>query len=193
MQPLFFARPGDLRVWFETHHATASELWVGYFKKSTGRASITWPESVDEALCYGWIDGVRKRYDDDSYVIRFTPRRKGSQWSSVNIARAEELIRGGRMHAAGLAVFQARTPASSGVYSYEQRKAARLDPADEARFRANPEAWDYFLSRPSSYQRTAIWWVMSAKKEETRERRLATLIEDSANRRTIAPLTPRRG
>jgi uncharacterized protein YdeI (YjbR/CyaY-like superfamily) len=189
MEPLFFARPDDLRVWFGSHHATAGELWVGYFKKGTGKQSISWPESVDEALCVGWIDGVRKRWDDDSYVIRFTPRRRGSVWSRVNIARAEELIASGRMQPAGLAVFHARTEARSGVYSYEQRQAARLEPAQEARFRANPEAWDYFLSRPSSYQRTAIWWVVSAKKEETRERRLATLIDDSANQRTIAPLT----
>ncbi len=189
MEPLFFARPDDLRVWFGSHHAKAGELWVGYFKKGSGKQSITWPESVDEALCVGWIDGVRKRWDDDSYVIRFTPRRRGSVWSRVNIARAQELIESGRMQPAGLAVFQARTEARSGVYSYEQRQAARLEPAQEARFRANPEAWDYFLSQPSSYQRTAIWWVVSAKKDETRERRLATLIDDSANRRTIAPLT----
>ncbi|HEY7477502.1 MAG TPA: YdeI/OmpD-associated family protein [Actinomycetota bacterium] len=190
MQPVFFARPEDLRVWFETHHTSSSELWVGYFKRASGRRSITWPESVDEALCYGWIDGVRKRYDDESYVIRFSPRRRGSAWSRVNIGRAEELIREGRMHPAGLAAFQARTEAN---YSHEQRSQARLEPTQEARFRANPEAWDYFLSRPPSYQRTAIWWVVSAKKEETRERRLTTLIEDSANRRTIAPLAPRPG
>jgi len=176
MTPRFFATPEQWRDWLERHHATVSELWVGFYKKGSGRPSITWPESVDQALCFGWIDGVRRRLDDDRYVIRFTPRRKGSIWSSVNLARVEELARLGLMHAAGLRAHASRQAARSGVYAYEQRKTAELPPALLARFKRHRKAWSYFQAQPSGYRRTAAWWVISAKKEETRHRRLARLI-----------------
>ena len=185
MDPTFFAAPTDFRAWLDAHHATADELWVGYFKKSTGRPSITWPESVDEALCYGWIDGRRKRLDDERYTVRFTPRRRDSTWSLVNIKRAIELIEDGRMRPAGLAAFDARDPARPDGYSYETQPLA-LDEAGEAAFRANTAAWEYWQSQPPHYRKGAVHWVMSAKREETRQRRLATLIADSATGRWIA-------
>jgi uncharacterized protein YdeI (YjbR/CyaY-like superfamily) len=187
-QPTFFATPADFRAWLAEHHADAQELLVGFYKKGSGRPSITWPESVDEALCFGWIDGVRKRIDDVSYTIRFTPRKPRSTWSAVNIRRVEELTRLGRMQPAGLAAFAARTEDNSGIYSHEQPRA-ELDPASEQQFRANQQAWDFFQAQPASYRKAAIWWVASAKKEETRCKRLATLIDDSANGRTIRMLT----
>jgi uncharacterized protein YdeI (YjbR/CyaY-like superfamily) len=189
MEPKFFATPADFRAWLEEHHGSERELWVGFHKKGSGRPSITWPESVDQALCFGWIDGVRKSLGPDSYVIRFTPRRARSTWSAVNVGRMRELIAQGVVHPAGLAAFEARREERSGTYSYENRDAARLDEAQERRFRANRAAWDYFQARPAGYRRTAIWWVVSAKREATRERRLDQLIEDSAAGRTIGPLT----
>jgi uncharacterized protein YdeI (YjbR/CyaY-like superfamily) len=143
---------------------------------------------VDEALCFGWIDGVRKTFDVSSYVIRFTPRKPGSTWSTVNTRRATELIREGRMQPAGLKAFQARDPEKSGIYSFEQRKAAKLCLEDEARFRAKPKAWRFFESQPPGYRRTAVWWVVSAKREETRARRLDMLIRDAEAGRRIGPL-----
>ena len=189
MDPTTFETPQAFRAWLEQHHDSASEVWVGYFRKATGRPSMTWAESVDEALCFGWIDGVRRRIDDERYTIRFTPRRRGSVWSVVNVGRVAELRKQGRMRAAGLKAFAARREDRSGIYSYEQRASATFDPAFERRFRANEKAWAYFDARPASYRQAAIRWVMSAKKEETRERRLATLIEDSAAGRTVRPLT----
>ena len=191
MQPTFFATAAEFRRWLKRHHRSERELWVGFHKKSSGRPSLSWPESVDEALCFGWIDGVRRTVNGESYAIRFTPRRSGSTWSAVNTRRAEELIREGRMQPAGLRAFEARDPEKSGVYSFEQRTAARLSPEAEAQFRANPAAWSFFESQPPGYRRTAVWWVVSAKRESTRARRLETLIEDSAASRRIAPL--RRG
>jgi uncharacterized protein YdeI (YjbR/CyaY-like superfamily) len=190
-RPTFFETPADFRVWLEEHHGSAEVLWVGYYKKSSGRSSITWPESVDEALCFGWIDGLRKSVDDISYKIRFTPRKPDSKWSAVNIARVEELLKNGRMRPAGIAAYERRLEKNSRVYSYEQRKKAALDPGAEERFRAHPEAWKFFRSQPPGYRRTAIYWVVSAKREDTRRRRLDTLIEDSANGLRIGPL--RRG
>lgn len=190
MRPTFFATPSEFRAWLEEHHDTSRELWVGYYKKSSGRPGITWPESVDEALCFGWIDGVRRSIDDERYTNRFTPRKPRSTWSAVNIARAKELVELGRMHPAGLAAFEARTDDRSAIYSYEQRHQAKLDDDLERQFRANAEAWEYFQSRPPSYRKAAVYWVTSAKKEETRRRRLATLIDDSAHGRTVRPLTP---
>ncbi|HEU0077835.1 MAG TPA: YdeI/OmpD-associated family protein [Longimicrobiaceae bacterium] len=181
MEPVFFATPAAFRAWLEAHHETAAELWVGFHRKGSGGPSITWPEAVDEALCVGWIDGIRRRVDEAGYAIRFTPRRPRSTWSAVNLGRVAELTREGRMRPAGLAAFEAR----SGTYAYEQRAAAALDEQAEARFRARPEAWDFFQSRPPSYRKTAAWWVVSAKKEETRRRRLDTLIEESASGRAI--------
>jgi uncharacterized protein YdeI (YjbR/CyaY-like superfamily) len=189
MEPVFFATPAELRAWLERHHADRDELWVGLYKKASGRPSVTWPEVVDEALCFGWIDGVRRSLGPDSYVNRLTPRRPRSNWSAINIKRVGELIEEGRMTPAGLAAFDARTDDRSAVYSYEQRRAATLEPEQEERFRAVPDAWEWFQARPSSYRRAAIHWVVSAKRQETRERRLRTLIEDSAARRTIKPLT----
>jgi uncharacterized protein YdeI (YjbR/CyaY-like superfamily) len=186
----FFATPQDFRAWLEEHHADAGELLVGYYKKGSGRPSITWPESVDEALCFGWIDGIRRRIDDESYSIRFTPRRARSIWSAVNIARADELIAEGRMTPAGLAAFEARDEKRSAVYSYEQRHKAKLDPEQEARLRADPGAWEWFQSRPPSWRQAAVYWITSAKRPETRERRLATLIEDASAGRMPKALTP---
>ena len=189
MQPIFFAAPAEFRVWFEAHHDTHQEVVVGFYKKDSGKPSITWPESVDEALCFGWIDGVRRSLDEISYCIRFTPRKPRSIWSNVNIKRAEELIALGRMQLAGLKAFEQRTEARSRVYAYEQRQTAQLDEEAERQFRANTAAWDFFQAQPPSYRRAALWWVISAKQEATRLKRLATLIEDSAQGRTIRPLT----
>lgn len=191
IKPTFFATPADFRAWLEEHHNKSQALWVGYFKKGTGKPSITWPESVDEALCFGWIDGLRKRVDEDSYVIRFTPCKATSGWSAVNIKRVEELTALGRMHLAGLKAFENRTAEKSGTYSYEQKEAAKLDAAQEQQFRANPQAWAFFQAQSAWYRKAAIWWVVSAKKEATRQKHLATLIEDSAQGRTIRPLTRR--
>jgi uncharacterized protein YdeI (YjbR/CyaY-like superfamily) len=190
VDPTFFATPADFRDWFEVHHGDADELLVGFYKKGSGRPSITWPQSVDEALCFGWIDGIRRRIDDESYSIRFTPRRRRSVWSAVNIKRAGELIAEGRMTPAGLAAFEARDEERSAIYSYEQRHNAKLDPEQEARLRADPAVWEWFQSRTPSWQRAAVYWITSAKKPETRERRLATLIEDAAAGRMPKALTP---
>jgi uncharacterized protein YdeI (YjbR/CyaY-like superfamily) len=188
VNPSFFARPEDFRAWLDAHHETAQELWVGLHKKGSGRPSITWPEAVDEALCFGWIDGIRKSVDDDAYAIRFTPRKRTSTWSAVNVERVAELASESRMRPAGLAAFEARREAKTGVYSYEQRHAAKLDPAAERELRANEAAWAFFEAQPPSYRRTAVWWVVSAMKEETRRRRLATLVEHSAQGERIPQL-----
>jgi uncharacterized protein YdeI (YjbR/CyaY-like superfamily) len=187
--PTYFATPDEFRAWLEAHHESASELLVGYYKVGSGRPSMTWPESVDEALCFGWIDGVRRRIDDESYSIRFTPRKARSVWSAVNIGRVEELTRLGRMRPAGIRAFEGRAAERSGIYAYENRDAAELAPEDEAQFRAAGAAWAFFASQPPWYRRSAIWWVVSAKREETRRRRLAILIADSAQGRTLRALT----
>ncbi len=191
MKPTFFASPSKFRHWLEKHHDRTSELWVGFYKRQSGRPSITWPEAVDAALCFGWIDGVRKGIDDTRYTIRFTPRKPSSTWSAVNVKRANELATRGLMHPAGLRAFQARDQKRTGIYAYEQRKTATLDDASARRFRANEKAWAFFQAQAPWYRRAASWWVSSAKKEETRVKRLATLIDDSAHARTIAPLTRR--
>jgi uncharacterized protein YdeI (YjbR/CyaY-like superfamily) len=189
--PRFFRNAAEWRKWLAKNHAKADELWVGFHKKATGKPSMTWAESVDEALCFGWIDGIRKRVGDESYKIRFTPRRPGSNWSLVNTRRVAELTELGRMRPAGQKAFAARKEKRSGVYAYEQRKSAALEPKQDRRFRANKAAWEFFRSQPPSYRQLAIWWVISAKRDETRERRLATLIEDSAAGRRIGPLARR--
>ncbi|MEP7287775.1 MAG: YdeI/OmpD-associated family protein [Chloroflexota bacterium] len=186
--PVFFTTPAEFRVWLEQNHAKTSELLVGFYKKDSGKPSITWPESVDQALCFGWIDGVRKRIDEVSYSIRFTPRKPRSIWSAVNIARVEELTRLGLIQQAGFKAFEARAEDKSAIYAYEQTNAT-LGDVYEQQFRANQAAWDFFQTQPAWYQKTAIWRVISAKREETRLKRLATLIEDSAQGRTIAQLT----
>lgn len=180
----FFKSPTDLRKWFAKHHLSAQELWAGYYKKSSGKPSITWPDSVDEALCVGWIDGIRKSIDDDSYTIRFTPRKQRSTWSAVNIKRAQELIDQGLMQPAGLKAFNARQEKRSGIYSYEQRSPALPDPYQRL-LKKNPAAWKFFQAQPPSYRKAVTWYVLSAKKEETRLRRLEQLIECSAQARPI--------
>jgi uncharacterized protein YdeI (YjbR/CyaY-like superfamily) len=184
----FFPTQADFRKWLEKHHETTNELWVGFHKKGSGKPSITWPQAVDEALCFGWIDGIRKSIDDTSYMIRFTPRKKTSTWSAVNIKRAKELIDLGLMRPAGVRAFEKRSEEKSAIYSYE-RKNATLPGPYERRLRANKTAWSFFQSQAPSYQKAAIWWIISAKKDETKLRRLASLIEDSEKGKTIAPLT----
>jgi uncharacterized protein YdeI (YjbR/CyaY-like superfamily) len=189
MEPTFVATPDEFRAWLDAHHATETELLVGFHKKGSGRPSITWPESVDEALCFGWIDGVRRRIDDDSYSIRFTPRKARSTWSAINVKRFGELTELGLVRPVGVAAFERRTEDRTGIYSYERREAAELEPAMEERFRAHARAWTWFEAQPPWYRRTATHWVISAKRPETRERRLERLIADSAAGRTVPPLT----
>jgi uncharacterized protein YdeI (YjbR/CyaY-like superfamily) len=184
---IYFQSTAELRAWFDKYHGTVDELWIGYFKKASGEPSITHTEAIDEALCFGWIDGIRKSIDDKRFVNRFTPRRPRSNWSQVNITRVGELIELGRMTSAGLEAFESRDRSGPAPYSSENR-GVRLDERHEAIFRANPTAWDFFKAQPPGYQRTATWWVMSAKKDETRLRRLGTLIEDSSNARRIRML-----
>ena len=185
MDVVFFDSPADLRAWFEQHHATSGELWIGFYRKDSGRAGVTYAEALDQALCFGWIDGVRRRVDELSYTNRFTPRKRGSSWSLVNIKRVGELSELGLMHPAGLAAFGERDEEKSKQYSYEQR-GHKLDAALEEIFRRNERAWSFFEAQSPWYRRTTSWWVVSAKKEETRLKRLATLIEDSENGRRLA-------
>lgn len=187
-KPKFFATPADWRAWLEKHHADAEEFWVGFYKRDSGRPSITWPESVDGALCFGWIDGVRKSIDAVSYKIRFTPRKPRSIWSAINIKRANELSKAGLMHATGLAAFEKRGADRSAIYAYEQRKTAKLPPLFEKQFRKNSNAWKFFLSQPPWYRRTCTYWVISAKREETRVNRLAILTDCSARKQKIPHL-----
>ena len=189
MKPTFFATPAEFRAWFEANHHSAKELLVGFYKRGSGKPSISWPESVDEALCFGWIDGVRKSIDEDAYTIRFTPRKPTSIWSAINVAKVAALETLGRMTPAGRRAFASRTPERTGVYSFERSSAAVLGPDDEQRLRANPQAAKFFDAQPPWYQRTSIHWVVSAKRDETRRRRLDQLIADSAQGRTIGPLT----
>src|SRR5687768_6850141 len=175
----FFKTPADLRRWFARHRDTETELWIGYYKKDSGRPSVTWPETVDEALCVGWIDGIRKRIDDVSYKIRFTPRRTGSIWSAVNIGRVAVLKAEGRMGAPGLAAFADRREYKSGIYSYEQRPQELPEPYLSA-IRKNQRAWAFLEAQPPSYRKLVAWFVVSAKKDETRATRLQRLIEACA-------------
>lgn len=191
-EPIFFESVAELRSWLEEHHATASELFVGAWRKGTGRPSTTWEEMVDEALCVGWIDGIKRSLPDGAWSQRLTPRRAGSNWSMRNVGRVEELRREGRMRPAGEAAFAARREDRTGIYSFEQAETPSFTDQEAARFQADPAAWAWFSSRAPSYRRAAVHWVVSAKRPETRERRLAVLIEDSAANRTIRPLTPTR-
>ncbi|MCI0365132.1 MAG: YdeI/OmpD-associated family protein, partial [Phycisphaerales bacterium] len=168
----FFETPSAMRAWLRKNHDKATELHLGYFKNHTGKRSMTWPESVAEALCYGWIDGVRRKIDDDRYTVRFTPRKRGSTWSAVNIRLVAELEASGRMTAAGRAAFAARKEAKSRTYSYEQKEAG-LDETRMRRFKKEKPAWKFFLSQAPSYRKKAIWWIMSAKQEEAKDRRFA--------------------
>ena len=189
-EAIFFSSPAELRAWLEEHHASASELWIGCYKKASGRKTLTWSEIVDEALCFGWIDGKVQRIDEERYRQRLTPRKKGSNWSAINIAKVAELRAQGRMTPAGEAAFAERRDDRSAPYSYERRNEARFDAEQEATFRANAPAWKWFESQAPSYRTTATFWVVSAKRPETRARRLATLIECSAEQRRVPPLTP---
>lgn len=190
-KPRFFATPAAFRRWLQKHHASEKELWVGMYKKASGKPSITWPEAVDQALCFGWIDGVRKSIDGESYMNRFTPRRKGSNWSAINIRRAQELIAEGQMTPAGAKAFAERDVTRTNRYSFEREKVEL--PAQYVRqFKKNKRAWDFFEAQPPSYRKPAMWWVISAKQETTRARRLATLIEDSAAGQRIGPMRPAR-
>ncbi|HSK17616.1 MAG TPA: YdeI/OmpD-associated family protein [Longimicrobiales bacterium] len=185
--PKFFRDSDQLRAWLAKHHASRSELWVGLYKKGSGQPSITWPELVDQLLCFGWIDGVRKSVDEKSYANRVTPRRQGSTWSAINLKRARELIDLGLMEPAGRAAYDARDEAKTNRYSFE-RDQVSLTPEYEAMFRKNRKAWRFFESQPPGYRKTATWWVMSAKREDTRRRRLDVLISDSANGERIGLL-----
>jgi uncharacterized protein YdeI (YjbR/CyaY-like superfamily) len=180
----FFKTPAAFRKWLTAHHATESELWVGFYKKGSGKSSITWPESVDEALCFGWIDGLRKSIDEESYMIRFTPRKSSSVWSAVNMKNVAKLIEENRMQPAGLKAFAARKEYRSGIYSYEQRSPELVEPY-LGRLKRNRAAWKFFQAQPPSYRKVMNWWVVSAKQEETRGKRLERLIEESARGRRM--------
>lgn len=179
-EPQFFSTAAKFRQWLVKHHAVATELTVGYWKVETGRPSMSWSESVDEALCFGWIDGVRKRIDEQAYQIRFTPRKSSSTWSAVNMAKYATLVAEGRMTEAGERAYARRSEKRSGIYAYEQRHEAKLSPAEERQFRGERKAWDFYAACPPSYRQVMIHWVVSAKKPETRARRLQQLIASSA-------------
>jgi len=174
--PIFFAKPAAFRAWLEKNHEVKPEQWVGFHRKASGRPSITWPEAVDEALCCGWIDGLRKTIGSESYKIRFTPRRPTSNWSAINTHRMKKLMHEGRVRPAGIKAFQKRVPERSGIYSYENRKSATLSAGARKRFRADDIAWKFFQQQPASYRQTAIWWMVSAKRPQTRQGRLRKLI-----------------
>lgn len=185
-QVLVFASRQELRDWFEANHESASEAFIGYYRKGVGKVSTTWVEAVEEALCFGWIDGITFRIDDEVTANRFTPRRRGSSWSAVNIAKVAELRAAGRMHPAGLRAFEARDRRKDQGYSYE-RPPSELPPALLARFEADADAWSHWLRETPSYRRTAVHWIVEAKRPETRERRFATLLEESRAGRRPRP------
>ena len=189
MRPMFFTTAAEFRRWLKRHAGSVAELWVGYYRKSSSRPSLTWHESVDEALCFGWIDGIRKKVDEHSYANRFTPRRSGSNWSEINIRRAKQLIRDGRMQPAGLRAFKSRDEKKARALS-DSRKNARLTRDEEADFRANRKAWAFFESQPPGYRTLAAWFVVSAKRADTRARRLKTLIGLSERGRRLEPMRP---
>ena len=176
VKPTFFATPAAFRAWLKKHHQTADELWVGFYRKESGKPSITWSESVDEALCFGWIDGIRKKVSDEAYTNRFTPRRPGSNWSAINIAKVELLTKQKRMAAAGVAAFAKRSEAKSRIYTYEQKDVITFEKAFEKAFKANKAAWAFFQAQPPYYRKLMTRWVSGAKQEETRRRRLDKLI-----------------
>ncbi len=186
--PHFFRTQADLRAWFEKNHDQGGELWVGYYKKGTGLASVTWPESVDTALCFGWIDGLKRSVDEKSYTLRFTPRRKRSHWSARNLGRMKELIAEGLVAEPGLAAYERRDRRKEEQASYEQAGTVVLPTEYEARIRADADAWRYFKAARPSYRKQVTWWVVSAKREDTRLRRLGILIESSAAGEVIPPL-----
>jgi uncharacterized protein YdeI (YjbR/CyaY-like superfamily) len=178
MKPRYFKSQSEFRKWLETNHATETELMLGFYKKGSGKASITYPEALDEALCFGWIDGVRRRLTDDAYVQRFSPRKAKSIWSNVNVRHVERLKKLGRMAPAGLKAYELKDPKKTGVYSFENRPR-ELSPAYEKQFRSNKKAWEFFQKQPPGFKRLMIFRVMEGKQEETRQRRLEQLIESS--------------
>jgi uncharacterized protein YdeI (YjbR/CyaY-like superfamily) len=184
MEPHFFKSAAEFRHWLEKNHDSATEVFVGFYKKGTGKASMSWSDAVDQALCFGWIDGVRRRFDDQSYAQRFTPRKPKSNWSAVNVAKVAELTKKGLMQRAGLGAFEARSPTRTAIYSYENQPRD-LGPQYEKIFKKERDAWRFFEAQAPSYKRMAIWWVLSAKRDETRSKRLATLIEDSREGRRL--------
>ena len=186
--PRFFPTAAQFRAWFDEQHDKGGELWVGYYKKGTGLPSVTWPESVDTALCYGWIDGLKRSVDDKRYMLRFTPRRKRSHWSARNLGRMKELIAAGLVTEAGLAAYERRDRRKEAQASYEQAGTVALPPEYEARLRADADAWRYFRAARPSYRKQVTWWVVSAKREDTRQRRLGILIESCARGDLIPPL-----
>jgi uncharacterized protein YdeI (YjbR/CyaY-like superfamily) len=190
--PKFFATPEAFRTWLAKNHERETELLVGFYKRDSGRPSITWPESVDEALCFGWIDGIRRSIDEISYTIRFTPRKSTSTWSAVNVKRMAVLIAEGRVSPAGMAAFEKRTADRTGIYAYENRGKAKLDPEFERLFKRNKKAWAYFEAETPSYRALMIFRIMSAKRDETRRSRLAGLIDDCAHGRRMRGITSRR-
>ena len=186
-EAIFFESAEELRAWLEEHHATAFELWVGYWKKASGRRSLTWEQVVDEVLCFGWIDGKVQTIDEQRYRQRITPRKRTSSWSAINVAKVAELREQGRMTPAGEAAFAERRQEEPGALTYERRHEAAFDAEQEAAFRANAAAWEWFSAQSASYRASATFWVLSAKRPETRARRLASLIECSAEGRKIPP------
>ncbi len=191
MPPTFFPRPADFRAWLKRHHQDARELLVGFCTKASGRPSITYPEALDEALCFGWIDGVRRTVDRDSYAIRFTPRKPNSFWSAVNTRHAQRLIQAGRMHASGLAAFKARDKDRTAEYAFERER--RFGRRELKQIKARPRAWAFFDALPPGYKRVSIWYVISAKREDTRAKRLALLIACSAKGRRLPGLPQAQG
>jgi uncharacterized protein YdeI (YjbR/CyaY-like superfamily) len=187
--PRFFATPGAFRGWLDAHHDRETELLVGFHKKGSGKASITWPESVDEALCYGWIDGVRRSLGEESYTIRFTPRKPASIWSNVNIAKVAALLEAGRMMPAGIAAWERRDPKKSGIYLFEHSNPVSFDAEAERRFKRSRRAWTFFQAQPPGYRRWATHYVTGAKRPETRERRLTVLIDCSARGERLSQIT----
>jgi uncharacterized protein YdeI (YjbR/CyaY-like superfamily) len=185
----FFRSSADFRKWLEKNHDKARELWIGFYRKDSGKGGITYHEAIDEALCFGWIDGIRKKIDDASFTNRFTPRKPKSIWSNVNVAHVERLTGAGKMRPPGLAAFKARDESRVGMYSFE-RDNAQLEPDMKLRFQKNKAAWKYFESTPAYYRKLTTWWVISAKREETRERRLAQLIDCSAKSSRLPQLIP---
>ena len=190
MKPKFFKGPTEFREWLQIHHDKSKELFVGFYKKSSGKKSITYPEALEEALCFGWIDGVRKKIDEISYVQRFSPRKPRSIWSLINVRHVERLKSEGRMHSAGLAAYALREDKRTGIYSFENRPR-ELSPEYQKLFQKNKSAWEFFKTQPPYYQRTLSFYVMGAKREETRLRRLHLLIESSAKGKRHGLIEPK--
>lgn len=188
MKPRYFKTPADFRAWLDTHHADTPELWVGFYKKASGKGGISYQDGVDAALCYGWIDGIKKRVDEDGYTHRFSPRTAKSVWSAINTRRAGELKRLGLMQPPGLEAFEKRDPARSGLYSFENPERS-LSPPLQRELEANKKAWSFFEAQPPGYRRVAVFWIMSAKQEETQRRRLAQLIQASERKLRFGALT----